>query len=140
MKRQLVALAGAILLVSVPVLASAGVYDNGTAGTAISFTPTTLTTNPFTFQPSPNVLTLGDSDAANFVIAAYNASTLKADGGEAYGMASDVSGTYTQDISASTATAPSLGTGTDSAAFGTGWVTPTGSDVAGDTSTPSATN
>ena len=125
MKKQYIVLACAIALLSLPALSFSASLSNKTdgAGAAVSLSSTDLTgsVQPFEFQPSPNVITLGNSDASNFAVAAYNESSVGADGGEGYGMAADTSGTWV-DNSISDGTAPALsGTLTTSGAFATDW-------------------
>lgn len=123
MKKQYLALAGALLLSSLPAVAFSSSMVNSAAGAAIVITAPSGSGQDFRFQVSPNVKTAGATTASSFSIAAWNESTIGADGGEAYGMASELSGTYTLDLSDASA-APTVGTAGTTADFGTDWVAP----------------
>lgn len=113
-------------LIALPALVSAQSLANNTAGATISIASPTNSVQPFTFQPSANVNILGNCTAQSYSVASYHNSAMKATGGEAYGLASDKSGTYVLDISASSATV-TVGTTGNSADFASPWKAPTGS-------------
>lgn len=139
MKKQLI-LASAVALLAMPTFSFAASMGNTTAGNDIACSsatggPCVNSGQDFEFQPSPNVITLGNTTASTFAIAAYNESSLNADGGEAYGMASDISGVLTQDLSppaTGTKAAPVVTTTTvsDSGSFASPWLMPDGSAIA----------
>jgi hypothetical protein len=114
----------AFLLTAIPALCSATDLGTPAAGNKIIGVVTVAGLPAFEFQPSTNVTILGNSTAANFSIAAYHESSLGTTKGEAYGMASDVSGVYT--IATLSETAPTIGTTGKAADFTGDWEEPLG--------------
>ena len=127
-----------LFLLAIPTVGFSADLDNAEPGKGIELTGEDVGTSgqDFKFQPSPNVRTLGTTTAASFSLAAFNQSAALADGGEAYGLASDVSGTYILDISETAATAVDIG-GTDgkSSDFGDTWKVPADGSAAPESST-----
>ena len=98
-------------------------------GAKIDFTitSTTVTNAPnFVFQPSPGVNISVHADDKAFVVATAHDNAFASKGGEAYGMASESSGIYTLDVSASDAAVANitLGDVDPATAFGGDWVAP----------------
>lgn len=117
-----------LFLLAIPTYGFSASLDNTDPGKGIELTGDDVGTSgqDFKFQPSPNVRTLGTTTAASFSLAAFNQSAAEADGGEAYGLASDVSGTYILDISETAADSVTIGDGTDgkSTDFSADWKVP----------------
>lgn len=123
----------AFLLAATPSLCSAvPITNTGTPGgkiTVLGATEMTTTTLPdFEFQPSTNVVINAASTASSYSIIAVHNSSLDTDNGEAYGMASDVSGIYTTPLEG-VKTAPTNAGAGDSSDFGTDWYDPSGEKV-----------
>ena len=120
----------AFLLTAIPSLSSAALdIGNTSAGGKISSTCEVNTTDPdFEFQPSTNVNIAAASTVSSFSIIAWHGSSLDTDKGEAYGMASDVTGVYTLPLVDVTDDPTNAGAG-DSSDFGTDWYDPSGDQV-----------
>lgn len=120
----------AFLLSTIPTLCSA-VEDlsNTNGGQKIDVAAASGT---FVFQPSTNVRIIATSQAASYSLAAWHTSAIGANGGEAYGMVSNVSGVYTLDTSALVPPAiPTVSkTNASSADFTSPWLQPDGKTVA----------
>lgn len=88
------------------------------AGEPVEMTVATAGAPNFSFNPSTNVILLGNSVTTSFAIWAHHQQVLNKASGQQYGMTSAVNKMYFLDISSST-TAYTSATATNSAAFST---------------------
>ena len=119
----------AFLLTTIPTICSAALsIGTDAAGTKI-VAESTSTLPDFEFQPSTNVTIVGTSTTSNFSIAAWHESSIGTTKGEAYGMASDVSGVYTialLEYEDTDGVAATVGSDGEAADFGSPWEEPLG--------------
>lgn len=137
MKKNYAIIISAFLLATAPTLSFAAgtqyTQTNG-AGNKIQCPANTTAKTPlFSFQASPKIVMSAAGTPTSFSVSAYHESALAATKGEAYGMASNVAGFFTLDISASNATSatvPAMANG-NSSDFGSTWKQPDGTAATG---------
>lgn len=120
MKKLAYSLLGLTLCFGMTQMAFAADLAQTAAGDQVTITVTTGNPPFDAFTPSTNVIMDGATSAAGFAAAAYHSQVFQKKSGKEFGMASDSSAMWYNDISAANATATTVAS-TDSAVFSGNW-------------------